>query len=331
MNPINKIWLFEIRIDGGKQEARLWKVRFAKGSLRFEQKDFKMEGSLEKWKHSMALLSITGEGVVSKLYRKDDASIKKVTENEELLGSITPTESGEELVVSFLRKDAVGEFLNRLEKNHIYVLDKWIGKIGTFNKENYVAGFYEKEMNLAAIRQTPGRLNMVCNVIYYKLRLPVLLVFFFLLLGNFFLNTRYRKEYEAVQTELSMKQRSDKVQQENQKKKGRIQAEYQKIPDCSFALIADRIASYVPTNVSLHLLSVFPLESGGGSSIVNRQKGLKLRTGTVIVKGEVEIPGSITLLSQLLSSDKMFSKVEILSLERQKDSSMYSFELLINL
>ncbi len=329
MKPIHKIGLFEIRISSEKQEARLWKVRFAKGDIDFEQKAFTMDDSLEKWKHSMALLAITGEGVVSKLYRKDDASVKKITENEELLWTITPTETGEELVVSFLRKDSIGDFLDRLNKSNIYVLDKWIGKSGTFDKEDYVAGIYEREMSLSAIRQTPGRLNMVCNVMYYKFRLPVLLLFFFLLLGNFLLNTRFRKEYEAVQTELNMKQRNDKARQENQKKEGRIQAEYQKIPDCSFALIADRVASYVPINVRLNLLSVFPLESG--SSIINRQKGLKLKTGTVVVKGEVEIPGSITLFSQLLSSDKMFSKVEILSLARQKDSSMFSFELLINL
>lgn len=329
-NIRSKILLFEIVVNDEKQDVRLWVASFNKGEVHFEQKTLNTEVSLDKWKYRIAILSITGDPVVSKLYKTDDASIKKITENEELFWSVTPSGTDEELIVSFLRKDSVKGLLDRLEKSHIYVLDKWIGKSGTFDKEKYVSEFLHKEMNLSAVSKTPGRIDVICNMLYYRLRLLVLLLFFFLLLGNFLINTQLRKEYETVQTELNMKQRTDKIYQENQKKQGRIQAEYQKIPDCSFALIADRIASYVPTNVRLNLLSIFPLENNG-AGMANRTKGLKLSTKTVVVKGEVEIPGSITLFAQFLSSDKLFSKVEILSLVRQKDSPIFNFELSITL
>ncbi len=328
MKIVNKVLLFEIATAGEVPEIQLWAASLTKGQVRFQQKAFHMGDSLEKWKHHIALLSVTGGAVVSKLYRVGDTSIKKVTENEELFWNVSAPESEEGVVVSFLRKELIRELLEQLNRDKIYVLDKWIGPTGVFNKEKYVADFYAREMNLSAIRRSPDRLNTVCQVMYHRMRLPVLLLFFFLLLGNFLVNTRLRKEYDAIQSELAMKQRTDKIQQENQKKQGRIQAEYQKIPNQSFALIADRIASYVPTNVRLHSLSIAPLNENG---LVSRTKESKFRYGTILVKGQVEIPGSITLFSQFLSSDKMFSKVEILNLARQKDSSLYSFDILITL
>ena len=327
---IGKSLLFEVRISNEPIDIKLWVVHGSKKGIRIEQKEFSTNKSLEKWKHSIAILSISGDQIVSKLYSKEDAAIKKITENKDLLYNITPSEKKDECLVSFLRKDEINQFIELLDKNNIHILDTWIDRNELSTKKERLNDFYSKEMSLSVIRKTPGRLNIFCDSIYYKLRLPVLLIFFCLLLGNFFINTQLRGDYEMIQTELNMKRRNDKAFQENQKRQNRLQTEYQKIPDSSFALIADRIASYVPTGVQLNLLSVFPLESARNHA-GSREKGLKLKTGSIIVKGEVEIPGSVTLFTQFLSSDHLFSKVEIRSLSRQKDSSLFNFELQITL
>lgn len=327
---MGKSLLVEVKVANERNEVKLWVVNSGKKGVRIQHKESDMEKSLEKWKHSMAVLSISGDQIVSKLYPNDDPAIKKITENKDLVWSIIPSEKNNECLVSFLRKDSLGESIELLDKNNIHILDTWIGRNEIPDKEKRITDFYNKEMSIPAIRKTPGRLNVICDVLYFKLRLPILLLFFCLLLGNFFINTQLRKDYETIQTELNLKRRNYKAFQENQKKQNRLQTEYEKITDVSFALIADRIASYVPTNVQLNLLSVFPLESTR-SSARSREKGLKLKIGSIIVKGEVEIPGSVTLFTQFLSSDNLFSKVEILSLHKQKDSSLFNFELLITL
>lgn len=327
---MGKSVLFEVRVSNEPIDIKLWVVHNSSKGVRLEQKELDTNKSLEKWKHSMAILSVSGEQIVSKIYPKNDAAIKKITENKDLLCNITPSGEDDECLVSFLRRDGINEFIELLDKNNIHILDIWITRNELSTRKKQLNDFYRKEMTLSSIRKTPGRLNIFCDSIYYKLRLPVLLILFCVLLANFFFNTQLRNEYEIIQTELNMKQRNDKTFRENQKKQNRLQTEYQKIPDCSFALIADRIASYVPTSVQLNLLSVFPLESAR-SLAGSREKGLKLKTGSIIVKGEVEIPGSVTLFTQFLGNDNLFSKVEILSLSKQKDSSLFNFELQITL
>jgi hypothetical protein len=301
-------------------------VKYDRGEVRYEKKEFKKE-SLEKWKHNMTILSITGDQVVSKIYQQDDLSIKKITEKENLIWSITQTES-KELLISFLSKEYTVDFIESLAKNSIYVMETWVDRSDAFDKKQRITAFYETQMTLSAIRKS-GKLNTLCNLLYHKLQLSVLLLLFFLLLGNYFMNADIRKEYETKQTELNIKQRNNKTKLENQQKLGRIAEEYNKIPDCSFALIADRIASYVPANVRLNLLSIFPVESGSSSMV--RNKGLKIKAGMIVIRGDVDLPGSVTLFTQFLSADKLFSKVDIVTLSRKKDSSMFEFELHVTL
>lgn len=326
----SRLLLFELCTSETGNCTRVWKVSIKRNRISLiEQKNCDLN-NMEKWKHSPAILLITGNKIISKKYNRADASIKKITDNPELLWKLDSLEDSEKQIISFLRKELIEELSSILDKNYIYVLEKWINNDEKIDIERMVAEFYKQPIKLSNFYQNLTQINLLSLVAYYKLRLLLLLFFFIVLLGNFLLNSRFRQEYEVAQSELYLNQRNNRKQQNNQKKQGRIQSQYESIPDRSFALIADRIASYVPPHIILNSLIFSPLE-GTKSNIVLQNKKMKFNSNSIIIKGETEISGSVSLFSQYLDCDHLFSNVKIHSLTKDKSSSLFTFELKVEL
>lgn len=327
---INRLLLFELYTSEARCFTRVWQVSIKRNKISLiEQKNCDLNNT-EKWKHSPAILLITGNKVLTKKFNKEDVSIKKITDNPELLWKLHSFEDSEEQTISFLRKDLVEELAVALDKNCIYVLDKWINNDENLNKEQIVADFYNQPIKLSDFHQNRTQINLLSLVVYYKLRLLLLLFFFIIVLGNFFLNTHYRQEYETVQSELYLNQRNNRKQQNNQKMQGRIQSQYESIPDRSFALIADRIASYIPPHIILNSLIFAPLEGTKNNTVLQNKK-MEFKNSSIMIKGETDIPGAVSLFSQYLDRDHLFSNIKIHSLVRDKDSSLFTFELIVEL
>lgn len=326
----NNLLLFELRTSQDESSIRVWKVLTKRNGVSLVGQLFHNMDNMDKWKHCPAILLVTGEQIVEKKLKNTDASIQKITENPELLWNLYSHVNSEEQTISFLRKELTKELAESLEKNNIYIFETWICKDENPDKERMVSDFYKKQFKLSDVSKNPIQANLLSQVIYYKIRLPLLLLFFIILLGNFLLNTRIRQEYEVVQSELYLNQRKNKQQQDNQKKQGRIQSQYQSIPNRSLALIADRIASYIPPHIVLNSLILSPLE-GMEKNFVSRNKELKFKHNFISIKGETEIPGGVSLLTQYIDSDHLFSRVKIHSLAREKDSFLFTFELNVEL
>lgn len=327
---LNNLLLFELCTGRDENSISIWKVSAKRNGVSLTKQTFHNLNNMDKWKHCAAVLLVTGEQVVEKKLRSTDAFIQKITENPELLWNLHSQIDSEEQTISFLRKELTEELVESLKKHNIYVFEKWISKNENPDREQMVADFYKKQINLSDIRKDPVQTNLLSLVIYYKIRLPILLLFFVILLGNFLLNARVRQEYEIVQSELYLNQRKNKQQQNNQKKQGRIQSQYQSIPNRSLALIADRIASYVPPKLILNSLILSPLE-GIDKNFVSRNKEYKYNKNLISIKGETEIPGEVSLFTQYLDKDQLFSGVKIHSLTREKDSFLFTFELNVEL
>ncbi|MDR0894159.1 MAG: hypothetical protein LBN06_02480 [Prevotellaceae bacterium] len=286
----------------------------------------KPSGAFEKLKHRPVILYITGEGVLSKHYPTEDVARKKITENKELLWSVTSSgKDSEGVTVSFMRRERIAPLLEELDRYAVPILEQHIASTHLSAGELSPGEALKRAFALSNLRRKPEQLNLLCRLLYHRLQLPVLLLFLVLLLGNFLLSERWRRENNLLQTELSARQRNDKLQKESREKQGRISNEYRKVPSVSFALLSDRIASYVPEEVRLNRLSLFPATSSG--SLIGRDKEVKLSFGIIHLTGETTIPGSATLFSRFLSNDPLFDSVKVVSLERQKDSPLFQFEL----
>jgi hypothetical protein len=325
-----RVLLFEVETMDDRKEIRLHKASIGKKSISFSAKEYTGIKSLEKWNHSIAFVFVTGNQVASKQYIQEDASIKKILDNENLLCDIASVGENKERTISFVRKEIIQELLDQLKKNNIPVANVFIGKKENTTIEERLRAYWEKEMSPDVILKSPERLNVFFNMLYYRLQLPILIAFFFVLLGNYFVNSHIRQENETLNIRIDAKRKSNEVRQEGKDKLSRLTKMYREVPSYSLAAVADRIASYVPLHLRLNTLSIHPPTSDAGS-IGRRKKDLNMRSNIIIVKGWSDIPGCITLFSQLLSKDATFGKVEIISLTKREDANLFDFELQLTL
>jgi len=326
---VGKVLLFEVETMSDRTEIKLHKVIINQKHLFLSQKKYVGIKSLENWKHSIAFVFVTGNQVASKSYVKEDPSIKKILSNENLFCDIVFNNENRENTISFVRKEIIQELMIQLKKNSILVETVLIGKMENTIIEERLKAYWEKEMNYDTILRSPEKINTFCSIIYYKLQLPILIASFFLLLGNYFANSHFMEKNEKSNITRINTKKIVKVQQEEKNKMNRLMKVYHEVPSYSLASVADRIASYVPIHLQLNLLSILPQATNTGSS--SDKKELKMKNNTVIVKGLSDIPGNITLFTQLLSKDMMFSKVEIISLTKQEDTNLFDFELQLTL
>lgn len=324
-----KIVLFRIELGKNTIERKqMTTVRFSRRkAIVGKWKDFEFE-AMSKWKNSPVLMIFMGDGIISKLYDQQDIANKKIMKDSNFIWNIETTDAQEQRI-SFLRRDNLSEFLQMCKQQHLILIDNWIYRADEeYNIQIRLENLYLEHFRSSMLLQSSDFKNMLANVLFQKLFLPVLLLFFALLLGNYFLNSYYTKQYQQKQSIIQQNERNNRVNSQEEQKKNQLLAGYNKIPNQSFALLADRIASYIPSNLYLTSMNIFPL---GKNKNVRDRKTLPMEYHTIRLKGTVETPGSVTLLSQLLESDKLFEKVKVVQLGRLKNTNIFEFELEITL
>lgn len=303
-------------------------VHFSKGkAVMGSWADFDM-ATLSKWKNAPALVLITGENIISRAYDKQDAGNKRIMNDAGFLWDLNVADGGGE-TLSFLRREQLAEFLQAIGQQHLVLIDTWIyGSDTEYSIPSRLEKLYADRFKSSALMKSSDFKNTLANALFQKLFLPVLLLFFGLLLGNYFLNSYYTKQYQEKQNIIQQNKRESRASSAEEQKKNQLLAGYTQIPDQSFALLADRIASYVPVGMFLTAMDIFPLSRKTNPA---NKKVLPLDFHVIRIKGTVEVPGSITLLSQLLEADSLFEKVKVVQLERIKNEDVFEFELEITL
>ncbi len=326
---IKRLLFFEICTDNEILDVKLWKLTYKGDKVLLHPLKFLGKQSLEQWKHYIAILLVTGDQVISKKYIEDDVSIKKIVENENLLWEVSSINTSEEQILSFLRKELLQSFLDDLVINRIHLLKILISQTNILDKDQLLHRICLEEMSFGVIRKSIQKINLVFELLYHKYHLPILLSFLLILLGNYFINVRLRQQKKMNQTQLEIVRKNNEAKQKAESSLNRLVVNYNKVPNCSFSTIADKIASYVPSNLSLNVLSIFPYVNK--MNFTGKYEGQNIRVNIIIIKGWVETPGSITLFSQLLNSDALFTKVDILSLVKRKKENLFDFEMQIAL
>lgn len=322
---MNRVLFFELCVNDSAKDLKVWSVCCKGNEILFAEQLLNVEEEIKKWKYTPAFLLITGDLIVCKCFQIDDPFSQRITDNPELLWDIYGEPDLERQMISFVRKEQTEDLTDLLNQNRIILLKKWVRAHGEGNEKKLIRDFYKEHFEFSSLFRNIPFANTLSLIVYHKIRLPVLLCFFVILLGNFGLNTYVYKEYEMVQGELHMNKRYSKERQVQSQKEGSILSQYKSVPVFPAALIADRIASYVPPRLMLSSLRLFPLEHAG--SAFNQNKGLGRVDKKIRIKGETSIPGCVSLFSQYLEDDELFSGVKINSLVKKGDSSDFVFEL----
>lgn len=299
-------------------------ICFSKGKVLIGSwENFEIE-SLSNLKNSPVLVVVTGDGIISKVYDKQDPNNKRIQKDASFLWNIELDDNKVE-IISFMRKDNLTDLLQALNQQRSLLIDIWIYASNVeYSLQARLEKLYADQFKSSTLFNTPNYKDILANTLFQKIFLPVLLFFFTLLLGNYFLNSYYTEQYQQKQAVIQQNKRISRMNSADEQKKNLLIAGYNLIPNQSFALLSDRIASYIPANMYLTLIDLFPV---GKKTNSRNKKELPLEFHIIRIKGVVETPGSVTLLSQLLEADKLFDNVKVIQLNRIKNKNLFEFEL----
>ena len=274
-------------------------------------------------RNSIAIIYVSGDKIISKSYPKASPEIKRITENNDLIWEKQKEGIGE-ITISFLRKDILSKIIDDLEECNIVLLGICMENLESSDKNLLIEKTINQSLSMNSLKNITFS-NSIFNVLFNKFKLLVLLFYFILLLGNFFYSEKIRNELQLNQVSYNILVLNTKKKNENQDKISRItkNINYQ---NYRHSLISDRIASYIPKNITLELLSINP----PNENLANH-KDLKINQNIILIKGWTDISGAVVSLSQNLSSDNLFVETKINSISQRKNSELFDFEIQITL
>ena len=326
---MHKSLFFELCINENEENVRVWSVHYKGETVWLEEWTTDYEEEIRKWKYVPASLLVSGEEVINKRLQTDDYALQRITDNKELLWEIEQEPDGVLQNISFLRKEKVEKLTDLLSRHHIPILKTWIRKTAGENERDLISDFYGKQLKASSLFQNIPMANTLSLLAYHKLRMPVLLCIFIVALANFGLNTHLRKEYEKTSAELQTTKQHNKDLQANQEEEGSLLSQYQSEQVYPSALMADRIASYVPQQLILTSLRLFTEGKNKLDNRLGKKQTKEVEEKIILIKGETSMPGCVSLFSQFLENDKLFKDVTIKSLAKKSNSTDFTFELVV--
>lgn len=318
---LNEILVIEVDVKDGHTSIQMKTAKYQmknKEIILLEVAD--IDELWSKTKPGVAVLFVSGSDVGSRIYIPNDDASTKIIENENLFWSIH--ERNNASIIDFIRKASLESILDDLEKKGVYVADILISKRTDINIPEKVLHLYDEKLNFNLVKKSKEFRAFFFESLFNKIKLPILLIFLVLLFINYITFSRIKEKYDNIDTSYNIQLQNSKLKSENVKNANRFFGEFNKMPTYSLALVSDRIASYVPKNMQLSMLHVFPEKKS--QSINKNEEDFH---NIIIVKGKAEIAGTVLLFAQYLEEDKLFNKVDIININNQKDSNLFDFEL----
>lgn len=321
---LSEIIVIEVEASNGVTSMKISAVKYSLKSsgIILREIDHEKDGWSKK-KNGIVVLLISGNDVGSKEYdASGNDAAKKITENNNLLWTVH--EENGSSTIDFIRKSSLEGVLKEIEGKGLYIADTVVSRRTDIDIHTTLHQLYERKLNFDLIKKSKEFRAFFFDSLFDKIKLPVLLFFFVLLFVNYVVFSNIKEKYDISETAYNIQLQKNKLETENSEKANRLFGEYHKIRAYPLALISDRIASYMPKDTRLTSMVFFPENK---STARGKNQG---DTGNVIiVKGKAEIAGTVLLFAQYLQEDKLFSKVDIITINNLKDTGSYDFELQI--
>lgn len=324
---LGEIFVFEVNASNGTTSTKISTAKYALKNFRIILQEIDNEKfDWTKRNNGIALILITGSDIGSKDYdvSGNDAA-SRITENDNLLWTIH--EGNDHARIDFIRKTSLEDILGEIKNKDLYIANITVSMKTDIDIHIMLQESYEKRVNFDLIKKSKEFRAFFFDSLFDKIKLPVLLFFFALLFVNYIVFSNIKEKYDIGKTVYNIQLHKNKQETESNEKANRLFNEYNKIQSYPLALISDRIASYIPTDIRLVTMVFFPEKTS-----TSREKTESRPNNVIIVKGKAEIAGTILLFVQRLEEDKLFGKVDIFNINYNlKDSDSYDFEIHIKL
>lgn len=289
----------------------------------------------EKFKNPV-LVVVTGAGVVRKVYDCNQTrEIERVTENEAFVWNCGERENGERMI-DFTRKDRIVSLSEAFETDRVPVVDIYIGggpgrEVLLPEEEDIRAAaewavkrFYRENAEGKQLLGSGKTGDVLAGLIAGKVKIPLLVCLLCLLLINYLWSASVREEYRRQQEVLPVLETNASGREKVSGEMARIMDEFKGEGKTFFSLLSDRIASLVPPEVNLETLVVNPLIKS-----IEEKKPLMIREGYIGLTGSTAEPEKVTVLTGSLAGCDFARQVKLLSLDRDRETGLFHFNIWI--
>ena len=317
--------------DGTMQTDVVHTVR-EKGKIRVERvvADVEMEelGSMKL--KEPTLMEISGRGVIRKVFRADDTEgMERVTGNEDLIHSSSSGEEGE-VVLNFTRRDRIEALEEVLRRDRVPVLEMKVESESSDKPEEVALflaeRFYGTKAGWRDLVHGGTRGDLLAGLVAGKIKFVMLCCLLGLLLVNYLWNSSVRERYAGQQTEMFALERDVSDREKLSREMERVVREFKGNGTEHYCAVLDRIAAVVPPKVNLETLNVNPL-----LKTIEEGKPLVLREGYIELSGETADSGEVTVFTGVLAKLDFAREVKLLSLDKDRETGLFHFKILIDL
>ncbi len=276
------------------------------------------------------LAVVSGHGVIRKVFQAEDADgMERVTGNEELIYSRSGEEKGE-VTLCFTRRERIVSLEEMISRERMPVLEMRVacgdGKT-TDDAALLLAGrFYGNKVGWRELVHGGTRGDRLAGLVADKIKIVMLCSLLVLLLVNYLWNGSVRERYAGQQIEMSSLERDVSNREKLSREMENVVREFKGNGVKRYCAILDRIAAVVPPKVNLETLTVNPL-----LKTIEERKSLVLREGYVELTGETPVSGEVTVFTGALAECDFARQVKLLSLDKDRETGMFHFKILIDL
>ena len=275
------------------------------------------------------LVVIKGDDII---HREIDSQedIERITDHPDFLWEKHPLPNGNQEIV-FTRAQFYRPVLEKIAKTGVPIISihLWNGEASSPNRfiaENSITRFYTEELHWRLLFQQTSRAKNISLLITRKLLLPGLVGLLGLLVLNFFLNQQVTSAMAEVQSKLSGVQKDISAEEKLSQESQLIIQRFEQIERISVASIADQIASLVPGDMLLETFFIFsPLDK------ITPGKPLQVDQHTILIQGICQKADAVPRFMNELSRLSFSREVTLTSIEQEKRSRFFKFNLKMTL
>lgn len=315
------VWLICLRKD---EPPQVYGYGFKRkgGTCRQEWEAEGWENVMHKGELSPCIVVFMGYGVVTKSVDSEHEIVLKVKQGTDFLWR----EEKERNTLHFIRRAQADGLLEEWGKKGVPIADVQV-RSGSYSgqcpesqvlPQETASGFFEGIRLHTLFIRPDGQSHVVANLIYSRLKLPVLVSLFVLLTVNYPLQRHFREEKARQQTELKRLQQKDDARQSGLQKNVALMQEFRRLSEMAVCLIADRVAAAVPAKVKLQCLTVNPV-----SGRIEEKKELRVQSPYVYVEGIAAGASEVSRYTEQLEKECQEWKVRLLALEKEKEGSVF--------
>lgn len=324
----NRFFVLEALHGASGWSYVLYELTAYRGRVRIKRRvrNFSPSALLKnKPKFPFALI-IAGQGIISKNYDASSEFVGEITQNSEEFLSVTEALGGK-VQLTFMRRQLYAELMQELEKYNLPIVATHISGAKNRSGEVLAAGgeFYNEDLTLRNVLKPSAKGSTLASLAASRLMLPVLVIILAVLVCNFMAGQSLQQRSAEQIYALRQLQKGADARGKQQSEIARFRKEYSYQPRWPYSFVADRIASVLPSQIMLTVLTINPL-----GKKLQENKPLITERDVVLIRGEAPASLPVTIFADNLRSLEFAHNLQLTAMERDRDNK-YIFEIMIRL